>query len=480
MKKFFKFVIFCVVLFLVGLFIFLQFFLGKTIKEVVQSIDEQFLTAEVEIADLNFNILGGSVDMKGLKVNNPAGFTEDYLYKLDRSFEDLSLLALLKKQIVIENIEVKNSDLMIVRNKDGKFNFKELIKSSEKKAEAKKKDKKAEPKKEDKAVEEKEAAPMEMIPFLLENMDITAVLNFIDYKGKKEPFNIGLEIEVEAEDLGTFGDEEDKGVLTVKGHLKGDDKEFIIDVLLETEPLVDLQNPTFTLTAEVKSVDMEKLSAYQEDTGIQEGRLALKSKIVCIKGEIQKEQSVQAVQIKGLKVSEKVQKEKLKGMTPPKMLEFSFHLFGRIEKPEQDAISSFFKALINPTSLVKSQLTDKMGSQVGDKLSGTPLGGILGGEKKEEGEASESKSPLGGLMDKKESPVSKDQSGALGGLLGGEKKEESKESTVDKSPLGGLLGKKEEAKDEVKTESTPNTDVTEKKEEKISLPKGLGLKKKLF
>ena len=82
MKSCLKWVAIIGVIVLVIVLVFLQSFLGKTIKKVVEENADQFLTAKVEIADLDFNILGGSVDIKGLKVHNPAGFTGDYLYKL--------------------------------------------------------------------------------------------------------------------------------------------------------------------------------------------------------------------------------------------------------------------------------------------------------------------------------------------------------------------------------------------------------------
>ena len=117
MKSCLKWVAIIGVIVIVVVAVFLQSFLGKTIKKVVEENTDKFLTAKVEMKDLDFNILGGSVEIKGLKVHNPEGFTGDYLYKLDKSKEDLGLMSLLDGEIVIEEVTIKNSDLFISRNK---------------------------------------------------------------------------------------------------------------------------------------------------------------------------------------------------------------------------------------------------------------------------------------------------------------------------------------------------------------------------
>ena len=463
MKSCLKWVAIIGVIVLVIVLVFLQSFLGKTIKKVVEENADQFLTAKVEIADLDFNILGGSVDIKGLKVHNPAGFTGDYLYKLERSKEDLGLMALIDGEIVIEEITIKNSDLFISRNKEGKLNVSELVKKTEKKEEASAEEKPAEEKASTEKTEE-----IELPPFLLEKMDISATLDYLDEKIAEEPFKIGFITKIASRNLGTIGPETQKGTLSIKGHLRDSENEFVTDINLEMPPLTDLKNPTFDLKSEIKEIDMKRLEVYKEITGIEEGKLSITSRIVCVKGIIDKEKSTQTISIKGLKVTDKLKEEKLKGIDPPADLQFTVHVFGSMglnnyENIKTDAFEQFVKELLDPKSLIGGKLQEGLKDKFVDKLEGSPLGGFFGGKDKKEGDTKkgnakeEGKSPLGGMMDglKEKGETTSDDNDAkiedkksgLGSLLGGlgEKKEEEKEDSGSdakeekkKSPLGGL------------------------------------------
>ncbi|MBN1521705.1 MAG: AsmA family protein [Candidatus Aureabacteria bacterium] len=406
MKSCLKWVVIIGCILLVVVLVFLQFFLGKTIKAAVEQNTDKFLTAKVEMEDLSFNILGGSVDLKGLKVHNPEGFTGDYLYKLDRSKEDLSILALFKNQIVIEEITIKNSDLFVSRNKDGRINLNELVKKTEKKEKAPKEEKPEEEK-----VTEKKGEVV-IPPLWLKEMNITSAIDYVDEKIAEDPFKIGFLINIASKDIATFGPEDRRGTFSIKGHLRDSEDEFVLDINVEAPPVKDVDNPTFTAVSKITSVDAKKLAAYKDVIKIEEGILNITSHVTCVNGEIIKDQSLQTIEVNGLKVTEDFKESNavLKNVDIPERLVFSFALFGRIDSPQHDAEKALLDALVkNLGDVVKDKAKDELKKKMGDKLDKTPLGGLLGGkDKKEEAESQpetssdeekkeEDKSPLGSI-----------------------------------------------------------------------------------
>ena len=464
MKSCLKWVVILGVILLVIVFVFLQFFLGKTIKTAVEQNTDKFLNAKVEMKDLNFNLLGGSVALSGLKVSNPAGFTGDYLYKLEKNKVDLGLMALLSNQIVVEEITVKNSDLKIIRNSEGKINVNELVKKGEKKEETPV---------QEKAVEEKpaeEKAPVEIPPFLLKKMEITSVVEYLDEKVAEGPFKMGFVTEILSKDIATFGPEDRKGTLSIKGHLKDSKEEFVMDIQVESSPLSDMQNPTFSAVSRITSIDAKRLAVYREVIGIDEGIINISSQVTCNKGVIVSQKSMQKITVTGLKLNEKFKEKNtlLKSIDIPEDMVFSFPLSGRIESPQFNALEAFLNALAGKaTEQLKEKAKEEIGKQLGDILGlkkkpdaegaassatdekKSPLGDLLGRSKDKnavDGAVEEKKNPLGSLLGGKDEAVSddvvKEKKSPLGGLLGGDKEKAvddvAPDEKEDKSPLGKI------------------------------------------
>jgi hypothetical protein len=447
MKSFLKWVFILVVIVTIALGVFLQFFLGKAVKSAVEQNYDKFLAVKMEMKGLDFNILGGSVDLTGVKLSNPEGFTGDYVFRLDRSYENLDVMALLRKEIIIDDIQIKNSDLSVVRNKEGMLNIQNILKKSGKKEEAKPEEKTAEKKTEG---TEEQKGKIELPQMLLRNMNITSALDYTDYKIGEKPFNIGLLIEMAAKNLATFGPETQRGTFTVKGHLKENKNEFVIDVKIDAAPLLDIQNPTFDAVAEIKGIDVKKLAAYKDTTGLEEGVVSITSQISCVKGEILPEKSMQKVTITGVKLTEKKKEEDPKFKAIEKYLkdlEFNFPLSGRIEKPQYDAKQALNAVLVG---LASGAVKDELKNQLGDKLKGSPLENLFGKDKKT-GEESAPEKKDNVTEDSKSLLDNKVKDSSIGNILGGDKEAPKEQSapSEDKgtekkedssSPLGKIKG----------------------------------------
>jgi AsmA protein len=92
---------------------------------------ETALKRKVEIEDINVSIWGGlGVDVKGMKVLNPSGFTQEELFKFDQLSIRVKFLPLLRKRIEIKKIILDNPEINLEKNPEGSSNFEDLIKSS--------------------------------------------------------------------------------------------------------------------------------------------------------------------------------------------------------------------------------------------------------------------------------------------------------------------------------------------------------------
>ena len=117
MKKIHKILIgIIVVLFLLGM---LKDFIIKSTVEVVAS---QVLGASVHIKGMSVGIFKQSVRIKGLRVDNPAGFPEGVLLDISEVGVDYDLPAILKGTLHLPLVILKLNEMVVVKNKDGKLN----------------------------------------------------------------------------------------------------------------------------------------------------------------------------------------------------------------------------------------------------------------------------------------------------------------------------------------------------------------------
>lgn len=482
-------------LFIIGLVLFfivffgVQGLIGKFLTNLINTKSGDFLAAKAEVQSIDINLANASFGLKDLKIFNPPGFKGEQLYTLKETFYDVSWLALITKTIAIETVSIEESVLNIEKNKEGKLNIFSMLKESEETTEEagektdisgalkqipdlpeKKDEAEEEENKETKQVEEKEtkedvdetkdeekeeAKPAEPLKAVLEDLFITSTLNFTDLKKEDKPFSIAFDTKVEMANIKTFGDVSDEGNVLIKGNLKGKKNEFVTLVKATISPLTDLTKPTFTSKALVESVDMEKLSAYKDATGISQGKLGIESNIVCVDGMIIKEKSTQSIKIRNLMVSDKM-KNKLKGQTPPSELAFTFHVYGSIDNPKTDFMKSFLKALINPTSLISSKVSGKLSKEL---------------SKNEDAKKALAKSGFGASLGLGAATSDKKETAETGTTQTEDKKEEPAkpaEDTAKKEAEEKAKAKKEELKAEAKK-------AKEKAKAKFS-----GLSKKLF
>ena len=91
---------------------------------------ETALKRKVEIQDINVSIWRGlGVDVNGVKVLNPSGYTEDVLIKFDQLQVRVKLLPLLHKRIEIRKLILKDLVINLEKIQSGVSNYGDLIQS---------------------------------------------------------------------------------------------------------------------------------------------------------------------------------------------------------------------------------------------------------------------------------------------------------------------------------------------------------------
>ncbi len=95
---------------------------NQIIKAAVTAAATKTLGAEVTIERFAFNILNQSINIKGLKIENPEGFLKETFINIPLIHVNYDLNALLQKKIHLKKLEINLSELTIVKNKDKQLN----------------------------------------------------------------------------------------------------------------------------------------------------------------------------------------------------------------------------------------------------------------------------------------------------------------------------------------------------------------------
>ena len=89
----------------------LWLYLEPLVKGVVHKFGTQIVGTEVVLDGFKLHPLAGEVEISGLKVANPEGYSAPDLLSLGRVFVKLDVKSLLSDKIVVENVEVNKPEI---------------------------------------------------------------------------------------------------------------------------------------------------------------------------------------------------------------------------------------------------------------------------------------------------------------------------------------------------------------------------------
>jgi len=126
--KILKLVVLIVVIVLVAAVVAFHLFSGQIIKSGVKTAASNALKVGVDINDISLSILGGSVAINGLIINNPPGYTYKNLLELNKADIAVNIRSLMQDTVHIKEIKLDGIDL-VIEQKGFSNNLQEIIKA---------------------------------------------------------------------------------------------------------------------------------------------------------------------------------------------------------------------------------------------------------------------------------------------------------------------------------------------------------------
>lgn len=100
----------------------------------VQGVFKQVTGLDLRIGSLNLGLLAGRMEARGIRLNNPSGFTDPVMVDMPVLLVDLEPASLFKGAAHLEEVQLDLKELVVVKNRDGKLNLDYLKPSGTKEA----------------------------------------------------------------------------------------------------------------------------------------------------------------------------------------------------------------------------------------------------------------------------------------------------------------------------------------------------------
>jgi hypothetical protein len=321
---------------LVGLHLFLQFGLTKMMREVVLPRVKAETGIDARIGRLSLNVPAGVLYLNDIVVRNPEGFLLENLASIDRIQIEVDIRSLLKQEpLRINNIEVVNGLINIVRNEEGEINLNRLKASlppRELPADTpeRRPDLPTDPQPERLPSVAAESKPQ--LEILIEGLSCDLKLRYLDFRFGQ--YDIALDVGILGSGISTQQDPAVPwGNIAVIGSLGDNRTSFVTDLKINLAPLTDPASPSFDLTGRVMEIDPNIIKEAYSRLGIRSAPFGLEPVLYCREGWF--ERSTIALNLRDIQLEEKLS-SRLGGMASISSLRFPIKVEGSIQQPTMD------------------------------------------------------------------------------------------------------------------------------------------------
>lgn len=351
---------------LLGLHLFLQYGLTKTMRDVVLPKIEAETGVVATVGRLSINLPNGILRLSDVAVQNPPGFYLENRLFIKRINVEVDLLSLLKKKLIrVKNIEVEEGLINVIRNKNGDWNMSSIqeetppLVGGKLDLKAEKHSHGQEPIADTPSVESAEFPEV-----LIEVLQSHVQVHYFDFKLNQLDFM--LDLSVIASNLSTQKDPAAAWAeIAVIGSLGSQRTRFVTDLQLRLAPFVDPQMPSFDLMGKVLEIDPRILEEVYRDLGIRSAPFGLDPQIHCREGMFTN--STVALNLPDLVFEEKLV-DRLGGMASANGLRFSFPIEGSLQEPEVDLKQALYSHLGgNAKTLLGSFLSGVIAKETGQE-----------------------------------------------------------------------------------------------------------------
>ena len=366
----------------IGLRAFLEYGLNSAIRKYAAPAFREKTGVALEIRRIGVRLLSGAALLEGVAVGNPAGFDEPVLLKVGSCNLNIGLSGLARGRIEqVKSLAVEDGVLTIVRNAEGDKNVQKLAQAFA-----------ARPRPGGKAGERKRGAAQAPeqgqdsgpAPGIhLSGAVIRGRIEYIDHmpgrlqgaladEGAGGPFSLALDASIRMKDIATFGDADlMSGSVTVKASLASCPSSCTFAAFGKVAPIVDPNRPTFELDGAFNEVELKLFKPYLEGSYVEDGRASGEFKLVCRRGEIDREESHLTLAIEKLTLSGALRRQ-FGGVSPEKMT-VTIPIGGSLQAPEMDFKDAVKQALLDPKNLMS--IVKAFSSQGTNAASSGPAGG---------------------------------------------------------------------------------------------------------
>ena len=334
----------------IGLQIFLTKGLTNALNQGIFPAVKKMYGLEMRITNASVNVLKGKAELQGFKVNNLKNYWEPNLLTFDECILELDMLSLIKRDpIIIKNAEINGAVLTVERNKERKFNVKELadalkpVESAERPgAEAAPPPEKSEP-----------------VPVHIRRLKINATVLYADSKRNRK---FPLDLTLSASDLFTVpAAGQPESFIVLRGSHQNDANSFVTDLTARVEPLTDPAKPSFKASGSVLDIDAEFLRDILSSNDMESGPFTVKPSIVCKEG-----------QLEGSNVDLVLSDLKIYGATIGETV-LPLQLEGTLQKPRVN-LTAALRALFSEqsTSIIRAIGKEQLKKELGIDPTGKP------------------------------------------------------------------------------------------------------------
>jgi hypothetical protein len=350
---------------LLGLHLFLQYGLTKSLREVVLPRVKAETGIDVRVGGLSINVASGLLYLKEVEVKNPDGFLFENLASIARVTIEVDIPSLFgKKLILVKNVAVESALVNVIRNKAGEININTMQEALPQPAEPR-------------TVPDIEKPPTEKIPetgtpepakpkplpeILIEAMQGKATVRYVDFKLNQ--LDIALDLNVVGSNLSTLRDPAAPwGDIAVIGSLGNDRTSFVTDLKARLAPLIDLQAPTFDLAGKVLEIDPRLMAEAYSKLGIRSAPFGLSPDFHCRGGWFH--DSSVALNLVDIVFEDKLVK-RLGGMGSIGALRFPVPVEGSLQQPTVNVQKALSDAIGgNAQTLLESFLKGAAAKEIG-------------------------------------------------------------------------------------------------------------------
>jgi hypothetical protein len=348
---------------LVGLHLFLQYGLTKTMREVVLPQLKAETGIDAQVGRLSLNVAKGTLHLKDIGVKNPEGFLLENLASVKQIDVEVSIPSLFKQKLIqVRHIQVQQALINVVRNKDGEVNLNKLQESlSQRSIESQpvpevgvgvpdrgvssEEPGVSLPERTPEEIESSESKPFDsqmpevkpLPELLIEAIQCKATVRYIDLKLNQ--LDIALNLNIIGNNISTQKEPGTPwGDISIIGALGNNRAQFITDLALRLAPLTDPENPSFDLIGKVMEIDPRIMDKLYNELGIRSAPFGFEPEIFCREGWFQN--SSISLNLNDVTFEDKLAK-RLGGMASMGQLRFPVAIEGSLQEPRiniQDAL----------------------------------------------------------------------------------------------------------------------------------------------